>query len=526
MSLRGGAVLIAVVLCATALGIQPSYGELVGLYEESDLVEILDSNNFNAKVIESDTAYVIQFYNAFCGHCIRFSTSWKEFAIQIYGWRQFVKVGVIDCSNQLNSQTCRNYEIMGYPSIRFIPPRPAPNNIGNDVSGSTDIQIMKNNLIDQLQETQSSGHLSSLCDIQPYANSSLMIDSNSILTYVIIDTTQNKFAQELIIDYCPVKKVNMIYALNSNLALVEQLNTKIYPSLYRIQNYEFKLLASGDNKSQFIEIINEDLENNSITPFNIIEVTTKLYNLLFKKSHGLDDDASIIYLSDLEATLKYSLVHEIVSRNVISGESLEALKSYLELLIEYFPTSLRGKKLIKLVSENIRYNNTVSGQNLRNFIDKYELFLKPYITKLNWIGCDGSNIIYRRYPCGLWTLFHTLTVQASTKDNNVFTGIQVLETITGYVKHFFGCTDCSEHFLRMATSIKDNVTSLDDAVLWLWSAHNEVNQRLAGDVTEDPKYPKILFPLKVHCPECRMNDTGNWNTTAVLCYLKKKVFYN
>lgn len=433
-----------------------------------------------------------------------------------------MKVGVIDCSNQTNSQICRDYEIMAYPTVRYFPPHPSPTDMGTDFLRSFTVQAMKNFLVELLKQTQSDGNLTALCDIQPFKEDNVVLDSNNVLTYIIIDKpdTNDKFAQELVIDYCPVKKVKIIYALNTNTALVNLLKVDTYPSLYRVHNSnEFNLLASGDNKTQFIDIINENLKTVHMTPFNIIDMTTKLYNLLFQKTQASDDFPNTVYLSDLEATLKYSLDHEIVMRSVISNESLDALKSYLELLVDYFPSTLRGKKAIKLVLESIQNNKTVSGKKLGNFISKYEMVLNPFVTKQHWIGCEGSNPMYRRYPCGLWTLFHTLTVQASLKDLGTFNGVQVLETIAGYVKHFFGCTDCSEHFLKMATTINSNVSSLDDAVLWLWSAHNQVNQRLAGDVTEDPMYPKVLFPLKVHCEKCRQDD--EWNNEEVLKYLKK-----
>lgn len=34
-------------------------------------------------------------------------------------------------------------------------------------------------------------------------------------------------------------------------------------------------------------------------------------------------------------------------------------------------------------------------------------------TNVTWVGCQGSEPQFRGYPCGLWTLFHLLTVQAA-----------------------------------------------------------------------------------------------------------------
>lgn len=49
-----------------------------------------------------------------------------------------------------------------------------------------------------------------------------------------------------------------------------------------------------------------------------------------------------------------------------------------------------------------------------------------------------------------------------------------------YVRNFFGCQECAEHFEAMAAKSMDRVAGRDEAVLWLWSHHNEVNARLAG----------------------------------------------
>lgn len=71
-----------------------------------------------------------------------------------------------------------------------------------------------------------------------------------------------------------------------------------------------------------------------------------------------------------------------------------------------------------------------------------------------------------------------------------------------------------------------NVTSKDDAVLWLWNAHNQVNKRLAGDPTEDPAFPKIQFPSINSCTACRREHSTkhsndiDWDKVEVLQFLK------
>lgn len=58
--------------------------------------------------------------------------------------------------------------------------------------------------------------------------------------------------------------------------------------------------------------------------------------------------------------------------------------------------------------------------------------------------------------------------------------LEVLNTLRCYVRHFFGCQECAQHFEAMAAESMDQVASREEAVLWLWSHHNEVNARLAG----------------------------------------------
>ena len=45
----------------------------------------------------------------------------------------------------------------------------------------------------------------------------------------------------------------------------------------------------------------------------------------------------------------------------------------------------------------------------------------------------------------------------------------------GFVRHFFQCSECAEHFTAMATAPDAlAVQSQREAVLWIWQAHNQV----------------------------------------------------
>lgn len=58
---------------------------------------------------------------------------------------------------------------------------------------------------------------------------------------------------------------------------------------------------------------------------------------------------------------------------------------------------------------------------------------------------------------------------------------EVLKAMRTYIRSFFGCRACADHFENMAADGLDEVHSLSGSVLWLWKRHNHVNNRLAGE---------------------------------------------
>ena len=50
--------------------------------------------------------------------------------------------------------------------------------------------------------------------------------------------------------------------------------------------------------------------------------------------------------------------------------------------------------------------------------------------------------------------------------------------------------------------INEEVKEHKDSVLLLWVVHNKANIRLAGDISEDPVFPKLKFPSKEFCSSC------------------------
>lgn len=56
-----------------------------GLYNSDDKVTVLNATNFKNTVYGTSNAWIIEFYNSWCGFCHRFAPVWKSLALDIYG---------------------------------------------------------------------------------------------------------------------------------------------------------------------------------------------------------------------------------------------------------------------------------------------------------------------------------------------------------------------------------------------------------------------------------------------------------
>lgn len=60
------------------------------LYTEEDPVVILSSDSLKQTVLNSSSAWLLQFYSSWCGHCIQYSPTWKALAGDVKGRCAFV----------------------------------------------------------------------------------------------------------------------------------------------------------------------------------------------------------------------------------------------------------------------------------------------------------------------------------------------------------------------------------------------------------------------------------------------------
>lgn len=258
------------------------------------------------------------------------------------------------------------------------------------------------------------------------------------------------------------------------------------------------------------------------------------------KKDEIPSELEEIFMLDLTSSVSFALRREIPKKPVIKGEALDALKGWVEVLVQCFPAEKKMMSFLRnldmWIQENSGEGKLVSADYIK-FVEhnhKSTAYLPQHI---EWRGCKGSEPKFRGFPCSLWTLFHTMTVDCSSKySKTTLSGVDVLKRIRGFIDHFFGCRYCRDHFMEMAKDVEQEVTTHDSGIMWLWERHNRVNARLREHVSADPQFPKTQFPMVEMCHECRntereeytmLVDPGHgvapvkWNKMAVLGFLKE-----
>ncbi|XP_049762643.1 sulfhydryl oxidase 1-like [Schistocerca cancellata] len=510
-----------------------------GLYDDDSKVTVLNTTSFKTAVFHTNNAWLVEFYSSWCGFCQRYAPTWKAVAASTYGWKDVLISAAVDCANEDNTPLCREYEIMKYPTVKFFGANTKAGDMGTEIAKGNSADELVHNAINMLKKEQADGRGFNWPNITPYRSTdvqNLWKNAPESVQYIflIFEESDSYIGSEVILDLHFVKGIQIRNVLNQNEALAKLLGISSYPSMIVLERSSTPehLRVVDKTREEFRKAIEIFLRNKGIE-FSVNEQTSSKENKdsvlnyvqNVKENGKRQPSHDVVFQADLELAVQYSLKHEIPLKNVISGKMLDALRNYLSVLAKYFPTESEGKAYLRALQGKALANvSQLKGSDFLAYVKKLEQGMKysSFISNRDWVGCKGSSPIYRGYPCGLWTLFHTLTVNSVLQngtDKN-FKSLEVLDAMLGYITHFFGCHDCSLHFQEMAAeSMHSDVLKPEDSIMWLWKAHNKVNKRLAGDTTEDPKHPKIQFPSRDNCPVCRLRD-GSWDYNEILKYVK------
>ena len=155
-----------------------------------------------------------------------------------------------------------------------------------------------------------------------------------------------------------------------------------------------------------------------------------------------------------------------------------ALDAWLTLLSRAMPGEPNRKSLARLAAATagVQELDATRWSHLLQELPRPLLPLGAPSGGIAWAACRGFAPDARGYPCGMWSLMHTLLAHSPDVD-----AADALRAFVGYVAYFFGCDACARHFAALAASATDpveRVSGTSAAALWFWRAHNAVNLRL------------------------------------------------
>jgi hypothetical protein len=220
-----------------------------------------------------------------------------------------------------------------------------------------------------------------------------------------------------------------------------------------------------------------------------------------------------LYQDDVAGAFFLTLWHE-VSMAATSVSGVETLQLFLQAVDASLP-ALKAGAVIEALKQDPHLLESHLGWKAK--VEEAGIPKRGHGANVQWRLCQGSSWDQRGLPCGLWSLYHTMLANAHGQ------ATQTLYAIRRYIAGFFVCYECRRHFLLMPMKLHYNASD-DDAMLWLWAAHNTVNQRLADEQgksrsSSDPAVPKVQWPTRADCPACH-KVKGGWDEAAVARHLR------
>ncbi|NWR76598.1 QSOX1 oxidase, partial [Centropus unirufus] len=445
-------------------------------------------------------------------------------------WRPAVVLAAVDCADEDNQQVCSEFGITGFPTLKFFRAFSQKPEDGIRITNpSATVEDLRHAIITNLEQSQ---------DAWPPACPPLEpASAEEVRTFfqrnkeqylaLIFEKNDSFVGREVALDMLQYENVAVRRVLSSEEQLIRKFGVTTFPSGYLLlRDGSFSRLPVHMEARSFYTYYLRTLSGVTRGSYKLnTTVDASNETNLPQPKHA---DSSKVYMADLESTLHYSLRVEAARPAVLAGAQLVAFKCYVSMLVKYFPGRPCVQTFLQTLDSWLRnwtepeLPRSALKEAMKNNRDGSHTAMLP--TNVTWVGCQGTEPHFRGYPCGLWTIFHLLTVEAARSGPDKELPLEVLSNMRCYIRHFFGCRDCAQHFEAMAAESMDRVASRQEAVLWLWSHHNEVNARLAGGDTEDPNFPKLQWPPPDLCPQCHREERGvhTWDEQAVLAFLKAR----
>jgi len=292
------------------------------------------------------------------------------------------------------------------------------------------------------------------------------------------------------------------------------------------------------------------------------ELSLEGMKIFFASEFDTDDETVQTYsltkaqaYNDATVSFNFALRNSVfMTRNALSNSGADAFETWLRLLYDTLPhTMTETKNTIRMLLDDISgvvksektlldtlANKEIVSQS-DGKINKYG-GVDPAIISKGWTAACSHGAPALGYTCGLWELFHIMTIGLVEKNHALSKPISTMhaaESLNKYVEHFFACEECRHNFNAVYDSCSfDRCNRLNwnetksgeihwkQLPLWLWEVHNDVNTRLMKENNirlglPEPTFEDqqiALWPSRNDCQGC-WNDDGTWREDEVYLYL-------
>ena len=242
--------------------------------------------------------------------------------------------------------------------------------------------------------------------------------------------------------------------------------------------------------------------------------------------------------NDAHLSFHFALRNSIyMSLGPLSDTARDAFQEWLALLQQALPPTWEIQNLITALVKDFD-NICKSEDDLLAVVNRF-----PPPTE-KWSESCTKGVKGMGYTCGLWELFHIMTVGVVEWNLMIYEGDHLItpvdETVVvlrNYIEHFFGCEVCRMNFIHSFDScahdrcsrLHHHARTQEEWVqlpLWLFETHNAVNLRLMRERAERENWTptredeiKAEWPSRRDCPKCWRED-GGWDEEMVYRFLR------
>ena len=279
-------------------------------------------------------------------------------------------------------------------------------------------------------------------------------------------------------------------------------------------------------------------EDEGVTEMRAVDILGASLNGLARTREAVYKDAALSFTFALKTG-----IYPKHSHHPLEQAQREVFSDWIDLLYWTLPPTWILHTLITDIRNNI--DSVIdSKENLLQIVDKHQEVVNG--KHLKWSdqcskGADGAG-----YPCGLWSLFHIVSIGVTERHQAVLGSLDqvstryVAQTLRNYIDNFFACEACQKYFVDMYDACGFDhckrfkqpkqappPESWGQFAMWLFEVHNDINMKLIeaeskqeGRDISKLKLDLALWPPQEECPSCR-DYRGKWNTEDVIKHLKK-----